>query len=147
MSEPRGVIFDLDGTLADTMPLHFEAWQAMCAKYGLVLTEDRFYALGGRPTKEVAKLLVAESGRDLDVDRISDEKERLFLTTIDRVTPIEPVIAEARKLRGRVPMAGRMAVRYAVHSRTVSDRPTLRTQGFAAGPSPDHASRRPFSHF
>jgi beta-phosphoglucomutase family hydrolase len=101
----RGVIFDLDGTLADTMPLHYEAWRTMCRRYDLVLTEDRFYALGGRPTKEVTKLVVGEAGLDLDVAKLSAEKEELFIELLDRVTPIEPIVDVARDLRGRVPLA------------------------------------------
>ena len=103
--EPQGVIFDLDGTLADTMPLHYEAWRTMCGRYGLELSEDRFYALGGRPTVEVTKLVVGESGQPLDVLALAAEKERLFLELIDRVTPIESVVDVARKFRGRIPLA------------------------------------------
>lgn len=117
--EPAGVIFDLDGTLADTMPLHYEAWRTMCGRYGLVLTEDRFYALGGRPTVEVTKLVVNESGRSLDVAALAAEKERLFLELIDRVTPIEPVVAVARKLHGRTPLAVATGADYAIGSRVL----------------------------
>ena len=45
--EPEGLIFDCDGTLVDTMPIHFKAWSITTKKYGLIFPEDRFYALGG----------------------------------------------------------------------------------------------------
>ena len=45
--EPEGLIFDCDGTLVDTMPIHFKAWSITTEKYGLIFPEDRFYALGG----------------------------------------------------------------------------------------------------
>ena len=47
MKEIKGLVFDCDGTLADTMPLHWRAWQAIAAKYKLHFPEDRFYSLGG----------------------------------------------------------------------------------------------------
>ena len=55
---PSAIIFDCDGTLADTMPVHYEAWAATLARYpGLELSEDRFYILGGWPTLNIAELL------------------------------------------------------------------------------------------
>jgi len=103
--EPAGLIFDCDGTLADTMPLHYEAWSATLRRYRLTLDEDRFYALGGWPTRSVAELLVVESHLTADPTQIAEQKEALFLTMLDRVTPIEPIVAEARKHRGQLPMA------------------------------------------
>jgi beta-phosphoglucomutase family hydrolase len=119
----RGLIFDLDGTLADTMPAHFEAWQAMLDRYQLVLSEDRFYALGGWPTEKVAALLIRESGRPLDAVQLAAEKEALFHQLVDRVLPIEPVVAVAREHRGRLPLAvatgatGDVAARILAHLR------------------------------
>ena len=48
--EIKGLIFDCDGTLADTMPLHWRAWQAISEKYKLHFPQDRFYAFGGVPS-------------------------------------------------------------------------------------------------
>lgn len=103
--DPAGLIFDCDGTLADTMPLHYEAWVATLGRYRLTLDEDRFYALGGWPSRSVAELLVVESHRTANPTHIAEQKEALFLTMLDRVTPIEPIVAEVRKHRGRLPMA------------------------------------------
>ena len=59
-----GYIFDLDGTLVDTMPLHFRAWEAAMRVAGLTcpLDEDLFYSLGGVPTRRVAELIAAHYG-------------------------------------------------------------------------------------
>jgi beta-phosphoglucomutase family hydrolase len=101
----RGIIFDCDGTLADTMPVHYEAWMTTLEEHGLEMSEDRFYALGGWPTKRVADLLVAESGRSIDTERISREKELRFAGMLHLVQPIEPVVEVVRAQRGRLPMA------------------------------------------
>lgn len=103
--EPAGLIFDCDGTLADTMPLHYEAWSATLRRFHLSLDEDRFYALGGWPSRSVAELLIVESHRTADPTHVAEQKESLFLTMLDRVTSIEPIVAEARKHRGLLPMA------------------------------------------
>ena len=47
-----GLIFDCDGTLADTMPAHYKAWTAMLDRYGIPFPEPRFYAMGGMPTAQ-----------------------------------------------------------------------------------------------
>ncbi len=103
--QPRAIIFDCDGTLADTMPAHYEAWSAAVARYDLSLSEDRFYALGGWPTEAVAGLLIKESGRTLDVAEIAHLKESLFSEKISHVRAIEPVVSVARREYGRLPMA------------------------------------------
>jgi beta-phosphoglucomutase family hydrolase len=105
MNSIRGIIFDCDGTLADTMPAHYEAWMVVLDRYRLAMSEERFYALGGWPTKRVAELLVSESGRAVDVEQLSREKEALFEQMLYLVRPIEPVVEVARRERGRLPLA------------------------------------------
>jgi beta-phosphoglucomutase-like phosphatase (HAD superfamily) len=72
----QALIFDCDGTLADTMPLHWRAWQVIAARHRLHLPEDRFYALGGVPSREIVKMLSAEQGLGLDHLAVAREKER-----------------------------------------------------------------------
>ena len=64
-----GYIFDCDGTLVDTMPLHFRAWEKSMQKSGLKgpLSEELFYSLGGIPTKKVASVMAKHYGLALDV--------------------------------------------------------------------------------
>ncbi len=101
----HGIIFDLDGTLADTMPAHYEAWRTILERYALAMSEDRFYALGGWPTKKVADLLIAESGRPIDAGQLSEEKELLFRQSLHLVQPIEQVTEVVREHHGRLRLA------------------------------------------
>jgi beta-phosphoglucomutase-like phosphatase (HAD superfamily) len=101
----RALIFDCDGTLADTMPAHFRAWAAATAEYGLDFPEDRFYALGGMPSRRIVELLAREQGVVVDIDVVAAEKERLFLEWLPTVGPIGPVCEVARDRHGRMPMA------------------------------------------
>lgn len=101
----QGLIFDCDGTLADTMPLHWRAWQVVAARHRLHLPEDRFYALGGVPSREIVKLLSAEQGLGLDHLAIAREKEAEYLPLIAQVEPINAVVGVAREHFGKLPMA------------------------------------------
>jgi beta-phosphoglucomutase family hydrolase len=104
-SDFRGVIFDCDGTLADTMPAHFLAWTATANRYGLSLSEERFYLLGGVPSHRIAATLSQEQGIVVDPDQFAREKEQAFLAHIESIRPIEPVVEIARQTRGKTPMA------------------------------------------
>jgi beta-phosphoglucomutase-like phosphatase (HAD superfamily) len=101
----QALIFDCDGTLADTMPLHWRAWQAVSARHGFHFPEDRFYALGGVPSRDILKLLSLEQGLPLDHLAVAKEKEAEYLPLIDQVEPINRVVAIAREHFGRVPLA------------------------------------------
>jgi beta-phosphoglucomutase-like phosphatase (HAD superfamily) len=101
----KGLIFDCDGTLADTMPLHWRAWQAIAARHKLHFPQDRFYALGGVPSRDILKMLGKEQGILLDPIAVAREKEAEYLPLIAQVEPINAVVGVARENYGKVPMA------------------------------------------
>jgi len=101
----KGLIFDCDGTLADTMPLHWRAWQVIAAKYKLHFPEDRFYSLGGVPSRDILKMLAAEQGVTLDHIKAGHEKENTYLPLMAQVEPIHAVVEIARANHGKIPMA------------------------------------------
>src|SRR5438876_2877375 len=103
--QPRGLVFDCDGTLADTMPLHWQAWQVVTARHRLHLPEERFYALGGVPSRDILKMLSAEQGVPLDHLLVACEKEAEYLPLIAQVEPIKVVVSIARDNYGKLPMA------------------------------------------
>lgn len=101
-----GYIFDCDGTLADTMPLHYRAWKRMVEENGGQFSEDLFYSLGGMPTEAIIELLNAKHGlRVANVPEAAERKEEYFLELIAEVKPIEPVLLIAQRLHKTVPMA------------------------------------------
>ncbi len=105
MSSIRALIFDCDGTLADTMPLHWQAWRVIAERHGIHFTEDRFYALGGVPSRDILKVLREEQNLSYDHHEVSVEKEHAFLPFVPTVKGIEEVIAIAREHHGKLPMA------------------------------------------
>jgi beta-phosphoglucomutase-like phosphatase (HAD superfamily) len=78
MSPPRALIFDCDGTLADTMPAHYQAWIATVTPLGATFTEEQFYAMGGWPTERVAEWMIREQRMAVTADAITREKEARF---------------------------------------------------------------------
>lgn len=101
----KGLIFDCDGTLADTMPLHWRAWQVVTARHRIHLAEDRFYALGGVPSRDILKMLSDEQGVPLDHLAVAREKESEYLPLIAQVEPINTVVGVARENYGKIPLA------------------------------------------
>lgn len=103
-----GLIFDCDGTLADTMPVHYRAWLKVLAGVDIPFNEVRFYQLGGVPTAKIIRILSDETGGPLHEEQIEGmtvAKEEHFLEMLTDVTPIEPVRAIAERFRGKLPMA------------------------------------------
>jgi beta-phosphoglucomutase family hydrolase len=101
----KGLIFDCDGTLADTMPLHWRAWQMITQRHSLHFPEDRFYSLGGVPSRDILKMLAVEQGRSLDHIAIAHEKEEAYLPLMAQVEPIHGVVEIAKAHHGKIPMA------------------------------------------
>lgn len=78
MSNARGFLFDLDGTLIDSMPCHHDAWVSWHARRGLAIDADAFFAAtAGRSNDEILTDLFPAAS---PAERIAmaDEKERLY---------------------------------------------------------------------
>ncbi len=102
-----GYIFDLDGTLVDTMPLHYRAWDEAMRAVGLKcpLDEELFYSLGGVPTLKVAELIAKHYGLTIDPHAVFDHKESLFKALQKDAKLIEPVVTFARRVAATHPVA------------------------------------------
>lgn len=101
----QALIFDCDGTLTDSMPVHYVAWHATLSRRGVRFDEERFYALAGVPTDKIIALLSQEQGIALDPMELATEKEADFMKAIHLVTPIEPVVRIVREQLGKTKMA------------------------------------------
>jgi len=103
--EIKALIFDCDGTLADTMPLHWLAWQTITSRHNVIFPEDRFYALGGVPSRHILQMLREEQRLSIDPIAVSREKEEEYLKLMAQVGPIHKVVEIAKDHAGKLPMA------------------------------------------
>ncbi len=100
-----GYIFDCDGTLADTMPLHYQAWCAALAKHSCEFPEALFYELGGTPTEKIVEILNERHGHSMPVVETAKYKEQLFIDFIPQIQPIPAVVEFVNQLHGKKPLA------------------------------------------
>jgi len=105
--EFAGYLFDLDGTLVDTMPLHYVAWREALWQSGLGrdVDEDFFYSLGGVPTRLVAQRIGEHYGVPLDAAAVEHLKEQIFLKRLREAKLIAPVVDFARRVAATHPVA------------------------------------------
>lgn len=103
----RAFIFDCDGTLVDSMPLHYQAWLASLQQHAAPFdfTEELFYAKAGVREQDVVIELNALHGTQVDPDAVANAKAEMFLKIIPQVKEIKPVADYARSLVGRFPLA------------------------------------------
>jgi len=94
-------IFDCDGTIADTMPLHYQAWrESLDGKLGhpSAFTEELFYRCGGMPAKQIIEMLNREHGYGLPVEEFAHEKEARFVELLPGIGPVQEVIDVLNRL-------------------------------------------------
>jgi beta-phosphoglucomutase-like phosphatase (HAD superfamily) len=104
-SHVKALIFDCDGTLADTMPLHYLAWQEALREINGRFSEKLFYQLAGAPNDKILTYLNETLGCNLNIEEVSQAKDEYFRLYLPQARPIEPVVAIARQYKGRLPMA------------------------------------------
>lgn len=105
---PAAAIFDCDGTLVDTMPIHFRAWRETlnAAGHPAVFPETQFYEWAGTTAERITERLNEIHGLTLSPSETAATKEELYATMIDGIAPIALVVAEARRLfAAGVPLA------------------------------------------
>ena len=103
----KGLIFDLDGTLADTMPYHFKGWKIACQKFGADIDTAFLRKHTGTPGWIIANEIIKKCNLNgsVTIDQIMDEKLIEFYKEQHLVKPIIPVVEIVKKYYGILPMA------------------------------------------
>lgn len=102
----KGIIFDLDGTLVDSMPLHLEAYNFAVAPYGISYTQEVFQSRAGMPTIATFERIAEDHGiADMDIELACARKREFFGQNLEKITLIEPVADVMRRSHGNIPMA------------------------------------------
>jgi beta-phosphoglucomutase family hydrolase len=101
----KGLIFDCDGTLVDSMRIHYSAWKEAMEAVNIKISEERFYGLAGVPTLTIIQTLATEQNVSCDLQAAAENKERLYLAKIESIEPIHSVIEIVHRERGRRKLA------------------------------------------
>jgi HAD superfamily hydrolase (TIGR01509 family) len=102
-----GYIFDCDGTLVDSMPLHFRAWRAAFREHGARFEFDweLFVSRAGMPLEQTVEALNVQFATSLDPRQVVTAQLSAYRSLLAQVTAIEPVVAFARQVALRAKLA------------------------------------------
>jgi beta-phosphoglucomutase-like phosphatase (HAD superfamily) len=101
----KALIFDIDGTLLDTMPIHAAAWKRVLNAHGVAIDDEYFHShLGGHHTGQIVRMVNERFGVDLDPAQIGSEKDKAFVANVTMVQPIRPVVEIVESSYGVLPL-------------------------------------------
>ncbi|MGB9147299.1 MAG: HAD-IA family hydrolase [Acidobacteriaceae bacterium] len=98
-------LFDCDGTIVDSMPLHYIAWKTALAEWGCEYPEDLFYQWGGKPIREIVGELNRMQGLSMPVEEVAHRKEGLYYELLPKLTAVPEVLEQIKAQHGRIPFA------------------------------------------
>jgi HAD superfamily hydrolase (TIGR01509 family) len=103
--EFQAYLFDCDGTIADSMPLHYIAWKSVLAEWSCEFPEDLFYAWGGMPVAEIISTLNTQYGLSMPVVDIQRRKEEMFYAHLPHLKAVPEVLEHIEARHGEIPFA------------------------------------------
>jgi len=101
----KALIFDLDGTLSNSLPVHVATWNKIGEQYGFQFDPKIVVEMTGRPTIEFAKRIVEQYKVDEDPQEIVNKKQQSFWDSAGLLKPVDEIIEIVKKYHGKLPMA------------------------------------------
>ncbi len=101
----KAYLFDCDGTIVDSMPLHYKAWRHILDQHGCPFPEEQFYAWGGRPIREIFHTLNQLHGLQMPVEELASTKEQQYFNKLDQLQAVPEVLEHIEHAHGKVPFA------------------------------------------
>ncbi|HEY2038201.1 MAG TPA: HAD family phosphatase [Edaphobacter sp.] len=101
----KAYLFDCDGTIADSMPLHYVAWKSVLSEWNCEFAEELFYQWGGMPVAEIIATLSQRQGLSLPVEDLIRRKEELFYINLPLMKPVPEVLEHIEARHGEIPFA------------------------------------------
>ncbi|MGO8933549.1 MAG: HAD family hydrolase [Terracidiphilus sp.] len=98
-------LFDCDGTVVDSMPLHYIAWKQALGEWGCTLEEDLFYSWGGKPPAEIIAALNQMRDFKMPVEAVAERKESLYYSLLPQLKPVPEVLEHIEAQQGHIPFA------------------------------------------
>ncbi len=101
----RAYLFDCDGTIVDSMPLHYRAWKIALSEWTCPFEEELFYSWGGRPVTEIIAALNQSHGLNMPVNVVAKRKENLYYDLVHELKAIPEVVEQIEARHGQIPLA------------------------------------------
>ena len=101
----KAYLFDCDGTIADSMPLHYVAWNKALSEWGCEFNEDLFYAWGGMPVAEIIATLNQKHGLNMPVQQVAKRKEDIYLESLPQLKAVPEVLEHIEASYKQIPFA------------------------------------------
>jgi HAD superfamily hydrolase (TIGR01509 family) len=101
----KAYLFDCDGTIVDSMPLHYVAWKATLGEWGCSFNEELFYAWGGMPIREIISTLNEQQGLNIPVTEAAERKEQRYYEMLGDLKGVPDVLEHIEASHGQIPFA------------------------------------------
>lgn len=101
----EAILFDCDGTVADSMPLHFRAWKKALAPYSCPFDRARLYAWAGRPAQVIIDALNEEYQLNIPVQETAKIRDHYYLELLPEIKPISSVLRQVQNYYKKLPLA------------------------------------------
>jgi HAD superfamily hydrolase (TIGR01509 family) len=101
----KAYLFDCDGTIADSMPLHYVAWSRALSEWNCEFSEELFYAWGGMPVADIISALNAKHGLNMPVEDVASRKEQLYFEILPQLKAVPEVLEHIEARHGQIPFA------------------------------------------
>ncbi|PSH03019.1 MAG: haloacid dehalogenase [Acidobacteria bacterium] len=101
----RAYLFDCDGTIVDSMPLHFLAWKRLLAEWNFELERELFYSWGGIPDADIIAGLKKNHGLSIPFEDAAKQKERFYCELLPQLKAIPEVLEHIEARFGEIPYA------------------------------------------
>jgi len=101
----KALIFDLDGTLSDSLPVHIASWHAVCRKLNCTFNERILVEMTGMPTLSFAERIKREQNLEINAEELVVMKQQEFWKNIRKIKPHDAVVDLMKAAHGTIPMA------------------------------------------
>ena len=101
----KAYLFDCDGTIVDSMPLHYVAWKKVLSEWNCEFSEELFYAWGGMPMAEIIATLNEDQGLTMPVEEVARLKEALYFEILPELKAVPEVLEHIVASHGKIPFA------------------------------------------
>jgi beta-phosphoglucomutase family hydrolase len=101
----KAYLFDCDGTIVDSMPLHYVAWKTTLGEWGCEFDEELFYAWGGMPIREIIATLNERQKLNMPVPEVAERKEQMYYEMLHDLKAVPEVLEHIEASHGQIPFA------------------------------------------